>query len=287
MPSTLDLASRLAGVVAVQQEILNAITDLDPLLQVIVARAPDISGGSGAVVELKDGDDLVYRAASGSAAAHVGLRLPLTGSLSGLVIRERTMLRSDDTETDLRVDGAACRAIGIRSMVIAPLLHENTALGVLKIYSPRSHAFDDLDAYAVQLLAGMTSVAVIRAREFNERRISEERYRLLFEQNVAGVFRTTPDGRVLDCNDAVLRFLGYDSRAAFLLINVADLYEDKADREALLAELKASRSMTNVRLRLRKNDGSPLNAVLNLSFIPGAEGDQILGTLVAATDPPA
>lgn len=281
MPSTLDLAGRLAGVVAVQQEILSAITDFDPLLHVIVARAVEITGGDGAVIELAEGDDLVYRAASGPVAAHLGLRFSLKGSsLSGQAVRERTLLRSDDTETDLRVDGPACRATGIRSMIVAPLLDGSNVVGVLKAYAGHPNAFDDLDTYAVQLLAGMTSVAVIRAREFRERRLSEQRYRMLFEQNVAGVFRTTPDGRILDCNEALVKVFGYESREAFMSTAVWDLYQDRADREAMLADLRASKVMMNVHLRMKRRDGSPVNTILNLSELPGTEGDQLIGTLV-------
>lgn len=45
-------------------------------------------------------------------------------------------------------------------------------------------------------------------------RAAERRYRLLFENNPAGMFRTRPDGRVIDCNPAAVAILGYASSAA-------------------------------------------------------------------------
>src|SRR5438105_2639408 len=117
-------------------------------------------------------------------------------------------MRCDDTETDPRADRTACRAIGIRSMVIAPLMHRTEAIGALKAFAARENAFNDLDAYTLQLIAGFTSAALMLAREFRDRQASEERYRMLFERNVAGVFRTTRDGRILDCNDALVEYLG-------------------------------------------------------------------------------
>jgi two-component system, cell cycle sensor histidine kinase and response regulator CckA len=42
-------------------------------------------------------------------------------------------------------------------------------------------------------------------------RTAERRYRLLFEDNPAGMFRTRPDGRVVDCNPAAVAILGYAS----------------------------------------------------------------------------
>ncbi len=44
-------------------------------------------------------------------------------------------------------------------------------------------------------------------------RESEERYRLLFERNLAGVYRSTADGRLLECNRAFARMMGYASPA--------------------------------------------------------------------------
>ncbi len=183
MPNSLDLAERLSAIVGAQQEILKDIDDFERVLQVIVELSAEITGGTGAVIELVDGDELVYRAASGTAAKHVGLYLPIEGSLSGQVVRERAVLHCEDSETDDRVDREACRMIGVRSMIIAPLLHGNQVDGVLKTLSDKPNAFRDLDAYAIQLLAGMTAGALLQARAFQACKESEERYRKLFEQS--------------------------------------------------------------------------------------------------------
>jgi PAS domain S-box-containing protein len=287
MSSASELAARLASVVSAQQEILSALTDIDRVLEVIVRTAPEITGGSGAVVEFVDGDELVYRAASGSARPHVGLYLPIEGSLSGHAVRSGTLIYCEDVELDSRVDVEACRRIGIRSMVVVPLLSGDSVIGVLKTFSPRSRAFEDLDVYIVQLLAGLCAAALAHAREFAERKGSEERYRLLFEQNVAGVFRTTPDGRILDCNQALVASLGYDSRDDLLARDTWDLYFERADRESFLQALERQPVLTNVRLRLRRKDGSEMSGLLNASLIAHEQGPQILGTLVAAPDQPS
>jgi len=43
-------------------------------------------------------------------------------------------------------------------------------------------------------------------------RVSERRYRALFERNLAGVYRSTIEGRLLDCNESFARIFGYASR---------------------------------------------------------------------------
>lgn len=281
MPSSLDLATRLSAVVETQQEVLAAITDVDKVMSLVVERTPAVTSGDGAVIELVEGDQLVYRAASGAALPHLGLRLPFAGSLSGRAVTEKALLQCDDTEEDARVDGAACRRIGIRSMLIAPLVEADTAVGALKTFSARARAFADLDAYALQLLAGMASGALTQARSFREREASEARYRMLFDRNVAGVFRSTLDGRILDCNDALVNSLGYDSRDDLLSHPAWDLYHDRASREELIQLIRRSGSITSTRIALRRKDGTSLLAVVSAGLVPGEKEEmQLLGTVV-------
>lgn len=281
MPSTIDLAARFSAVISVQQEVLTAATDPDRVMSLVAERTREITKSTGAVVEVVHGEDLVYRAASGSAVRHIGSHIPMEDSLSGLSVRKREVMRCDDSEADPRVDAAACRDIGIRSMIVAPLVQGSTAMGALKTYSDKPSKFDDLDAYAVELLAGMTSSALMLASQFTQHQAAEERYRLLFERNVAGVFRTTLDGRILDCNRAFADTLGYGSREELLGRQSWDLYPQRSDREALIARLQREQAMTNVRLHLKRKDGSDLAGVVNVSLIPADGGEtQLLGTLV-------
>lgn len=167
----------------------------------------------------------------------------------------------------------------VGSMISAKLVDHG---GTLKVFASKPNAFDDLDHYSVELLAGMASAALMIAKECHDRRVSEERYKLLFEQNVAGVFRTTPDGRILDCNAAFADCLGYTSRDELLEREAWDLYADRPAREAFLEVLDRHRAMTNFRLRLKRKDGSELAGIVNVSLIPGETGvPQLLGTLVA------
>jgi len=282
MPTTLDLVDRFSTIIALQQEVLSVASEGETTLMSLIARrAAEITGGDGSVFELVHGQDLVYRAASGPAQRFLGAHIPIEKSLSGLSIRERDVLFCDDAETDSRVDAESCRDIGIRSMVVAPLTDHERVIGVLKVYSARKAKFDDYDINAVRLIAGMASSALMLAGQFRERKTSEERFRLLFERNVAGVFRTTLDGRILDCNDAFVRSLGYGSRQELLEIKSTELYARPGNRQEFLEILHRQRSMTNVRIPLKRKDGSAMAGLVNVSLIPG-DGDelQLLGTLV-------
>lgn len=235
--------------------------------------------------------DLAARLSTVVAAQHEILK---NATDAGAVMKSAVALTRRITRADGAAieEGDAYRAIAgnvvaepnlapaVGSMLSAPLSDRAS----LKIFSSRALAFTDLDRYTVELLATATSAALMVAHEFHERQASEERYKLLFEQNVAGVFRTTTDGRILDCNNAFAGTLGYASREEVLARQSWDLYVQRSDREAFLDALERDRAMTNFRLRLKRKDGSELTGIVNVSLIPGGTGmPQLLGTLVAET----
>jgi PAS domain S-box-containing protein len=281
MPSTIDMAARFSAVIALQQDVLSAATDPDQVMQLVARRAPAITTGAAAMILLVEGDELVCHAASSTAATLERNRFPFADTVAGTAICGMTIVRCEDTDIDGRADAAACRGIGLRSMVFAPLSGGKNIAGTLAVMSRSRGAFDDLDAYATQLLAGLTSGALMLARQFRECQASEERYRMLFERNVAGVFRSTADGRFLDCNAAFAAYLGYESREELLACESWSLYQQRSEREAFLERLQRERSITSIRLHLKRKDGSPVNGLVNATLIPGEDGEsQLLGTLV-------
>lgn len=282
MPSTTELAGRLAEVVSLQQDVLRIASGGDgAVMDLVVERIIEIANATGGVIELAHGDDLVYRAASGPVKRYVGIHLPMESSLSGLAVRTREVINCPDVELDPRVDIEACRDMGIRSMIVAPLLDERGAVGVLKAYSDRKEHFDDLDVYAVQLVAGFTASSVRLEKQIRAFVASEERYRLLFENNVAGVFRTTVDGRILDCNKALVDVLGYDSREDLMQRRSPELYARSDHRDALMKKLIEERTMLNVRIPLKRKDGSTVDTMLNIGTLEPVNGEkQLIGTVV-------
>jgi PAS domain S-box-containing protein len=125
-----------------------------------------------------------------------------------------------------------------------------------------------------------------RKRAEQELRESEERYRLLFERNMAGVFRTTIDGRVLECNQAMANILGFASPLKARDRRILDFYMSDHDRANFLERLKLEGGLTNFEMRLRREDGSTAWLLGNIGLTTStAGGSQIIeGTLVDITE---
>jgi diguanylate cyclase (GGDEF)-like protein/PAS domain S-box-containing protein len=126
-----------------------------------------------------------------------------------------------------------------------------------------------------------------RKRAESRLRESEARYRLLFERNLAGVYRTTVDGRVLDCNDAFARIFGYESRDEILRHSAHSLYFESEDRERIVRQLREHRALTNHEARMRRKDGAAVWVLENMTLLDPATGSDtavIEGTIIDVTD---
>jgi PAS domain S-box-containing protein len=119
-------------------------------------------------------------------------------------------------------------------------------------------------------------------------RQSEQRYRLLFDRNLAGLFHSTLGGRILNCNESFARIFGYASREEVLGVQggVQQFYSDPSERKVLISELLEKKVLTNLEIRLRRKDGSPVWVLENATLLDG-EGDSpvlIEGALVDITE---
>jgi two-component system, sensor histidine kinase and response regulator len=116
-------------------------------------------------------------------------------------------------------------------------------------------------------------------------RESEERYRLLFERNLAGVYRATPTGLLLDCNEAAARILGYGSAQETISHSLWEFYYDPAERQAMIQRLVEERCISNVEGRARTKDGKLIWVLANANLLDGPDGTPavIEGTLIDIT----
>lgn len=167
----MDTSSPVSGLLAIiqaQNEIVATGLDLDAVMALVVERAQALTGANAAVVELVDGDELIYHVARGAAAPLVGLRLDVDASLSRLCLHEGRILHCSDARSDNRIDLEACRRIGAMSMVCVPLNHADRVVGVLKVYDPRLHLFSPEDVELLDLLAGVIAAHMVHASDFRE-----------------------------------------------------------------------------------------------------------------------
>ena len=125
-----------------------------------------------------------------------------------------------------------------------------------------------------------------RKRAEEALRRSERNYRLLVERNLAGVYRTMLDGRLLDCNESFARILGYESRSDALRHGARELYFSDAGRTTFIEKLLQKGMISNEEFCLRRKDGSPVWVMEIASLLEDEEGSPTIieGTIVDITD---
>jgi GAF domain-containing protein len=133
-----------------------------PAMQRVVERAFSFTRAHGAALALWHGTRMVCQASAGDAAPTLGSEVQLDTGLAGLCVRTGQAWRCDDAATDPNVNIEACRSLGIRSVIAAPLNQLNRVLGILQVLSAEAFAFDDHDVATVQLLSQMMVMAFSR-----------------------------------------------------------------------------------------------------------------------------
>jgi PAS domain S-box-containing protein len=100
----------------------------------------------------------------------------------------------------------------------------------------------------------------------------EEKYRAIFENLPVGIYRTTPDGRILDANTALIEILGYPDRQSLLTANIHDIFVQPEDRQRWRAMFEHDKIVRDFKTRLRRYDGTTILVLDNARGIPAADG---------------
>ena len=169
----------------------------------------------------------------------------------------RPASRSSRSTASRRGTGASCTGITRAPFCAAVDGRPARSIGTISDISGRRHVEEALQA-------------------------SERRYRALFERNLAGVYRTTIEGRILDCNESFARIFGYSSREDVLRQVAWDFYIRPEDRQAAVAKLVERQSLTNYELCLRRKDGSLVWVLQTENLVEGPDGllSVIEGTII-------
>ncbi|MFZ5819041.1 MAG: HD domain-containing phosphohydrolase [Chloroflexota bacterium] len=109
---------------------------------------------------------------------------------------------------------------------------------------------------AIAFLLSSRLLQVIRAREK-----SEMEYRDLFERLPVGLYRTAPDGQILEANPALAAIFGYAAPQEMLGVNAADLYAEPHGHTEWLGQFSDSGDQVNMETLFKRKDGSPFWAV--------------------------
>src|SRR5437763_15500138 len=155
-----------------------------------------------------------------------------------LTALQQSTISIDDLPPEAAAEREAFRRAGNHSIVVVPMIYNREFLGALGVACGVPHTWTD-EAVSLLRISGEIFVnAIQRHRADAALRGSEQRHRVLFERNLAGVYRTTIDGRILDCNEAMARILGFSSREELMQHSATELYQDPSYRAQYIEVLR-------------------------------------------------
>ena len=175
-----------------------------------------------------------------------------------------------------------------RSEMALPLVDRTEAIGALTVQSIEESAFTNEDIAALQTMVDQLAISIQNSQlyeqaqhEITERkqignalRKSEERFRSIFENAVMGLYRSTPDGRILMANPALLGMLGYSS---FEKIDQRNLdengFEPKKQRAIFKKRMKEEGQVIGLESVWERKDGNLLFVRENAKSIYDEEGN--------------
>jgi two-component system, cell cycle sensor histidine kinase and response regulator CckA len=190
---------------------------------------------------------------------------------TGTAVRTGTIARVPDFTIDPGVAPWRPAALerGYRSSLALPLAGEGgETFGALAIYSTEADAFTPDETRLLEELAQDLAFGTLVMRTRAERdgadaalRASEEQYRRFVEDDVTGVVVATPEARLITCNPAFARMLGFTTTEEMLGTSIATFHQDPVEHRAFMTELRTRGRVEGREMKWRRRDGSTMIAI--------------------------
>jgi TonB family protein len=161
---------------------LSSDLALEIVLNEVVEQACLTTGATGAAIALERDGEMVCRASSGATAPALGSKFDAVSGLSGECIRTHLTQRSDDVLADSRADVEAAQRLGVRSVMVMPLLHGDELVGLFELFSSLPQAFGERDDRTLEALA----VRILSSLERAAQPLPPQTEQLLFKQTEPG-----------------------------------------------------------------------------------------------------
>jgi len=112
-----------------------------------------------------------------------------------------------------------------------------------------------LKPFNARMLHTNIEMALYRHQVETRLKQNEQKYRSLFEGVPVGIFHTTPAGKFLDANTALVRILGYPDKDSLLKTKADNLYVDSMDRKKWQEIIHRDGIVHGVEMRMRRFNG--------------------------------
>jgi PAS domain S-box-containing protein len=159
-----------------------------------------------------------------------------------------------------------------KSILCIPLTNQGKLTGLLYLENNlTTNAFTPERLEVIRVLASQAAISIDNARLYSDLERNEEKYRTLFEDSRDAIFVMTPDGVILDVNQATLDLLGYN-RQEMLKAGLSDVGIRREDYEAFQGIISHEGSVRDYEVRLRHKNGTVMECLLTATLRRDKDG---------------
>jgi len=117
----------------------------------------------------------------------------------------------------------------------------------------------------------------VRKRMEAQVRLTEEKYRYLFESIRHGVYVSSKEGKFTDCNQAMVEMLGYENKEQILALDLTrDVYENPEDRRNFQRIIEKEGYVKEYEVTFKKKNGETITILLT-SQTNNNERNEVIG----------
>lgn len=266
---------------------LRALSDPAGIQEAVTGLAMDYFGADRCYYcEIEDDHAIIRRDAFRSDLPSVAHVYPLSSfpGISALIRAGRPFSVADVRITPMldEVSRGRCAELQVISFVDVPIIKKGSPCGVLCLTccAPRDWKGEEIDL--AQQTAERTWMAVEQAKAAEALRESEDNYRVIVNQSIAGILKMDLKGNIIFTNDQFCRMLAYDS-TELLTLEISDIIYS-ADRECnrlFLRELVVEGKPYEIEMRLVRKSGEEIWVSNHVSPIFDQDGAVMAATIVS------
>lgn len=167
-----------------------------------------------------------------------------------------------------------------KSILTLPVILQKELTGILYLENNLvTHAFRPHHLEVMEILCSQVAISLENAFLFEKKneteaelKESEKKYHTLFDRVPVGIFRSAPDGRLVDINPSYIQMLGFSTRDEVMAINAFDLYPNPEQRIQWQSEVEKKGILRDFEMLMRRKDGEIISVCMSCLAIRNSNG---------------
>lgn len=223
--------ARVMTVLAEGAANLSMSVRMEDIFEAILSQVKQALQVEIAALALLNGEEVVFRAASGPRSEGLILRRVKVGDgIAGLVAREGRGVVIPAIVSDTLLSGAEkIPGVHVRALACAPMHFQGKVIGVLEAFNPLNKMFDPDSLLVLTGLGSLAGTAIQNGELFQRLDLARKRYLDLFDDSIDPIVITDLEGNILEANRQASRFSGHpiEDLQRFLIGQMHDINFEK------------------------------------------------------------